>query len=559
SVIATAFWYLGEALHAPVDSRADYATRIENQVDVVSKTFLGLTVACARCHDHKFDAISTKDYYALAGYVTSSHQQLAMLDPGGRITMGTDRLVELQQRGREAWTKMLPQSADEASDIFTRCLLACRAARGETDQAALDKIAQTHRVDRALLERFIAAAADTAVQEPSHPLFGWNKLAAAHLPEESFLTRRSVLEAAMKQRSEQAAAVAQDQLVFDDFSSGFDKWYPTGWAFGQSPTKCGDWLSSPSGPQLLAAGVAHSGRFGPNLQGVIRSPKFTIEKPYIHYRLSGRNGRVRLIVDGYLMDNFSELLFEGLSFEVNTEGAMRWHTQSVAKHLGHRAYIEIVDSGDGFVAVDEIRFASSAASDTPIDNITPLVLSQPNVVSTDTLAKAYGDVWDQSLQDWRDGRPSASAEFVRWALSQHLVPAGDGPHVELVHLAQQAAAIDAALPAPVKVVAIADGSGEDQPVHIRGSYKSLGDVVPRRLLEAISGPDRPGPVHGSGRLELAERMLAPDNPFTARVMANGVWQHLFGRGIVATVDNFGVLGEQPTHPELLDYLATRFM
>ena len=198
SVIATAFWYLGEALHAPVDSRADYATRIDNQIDVVSKTFLGLTVACARCHDHKFDAISTKDYYALAGYMTSSHQQLALLDPGGRIETGAQQLAELQRLGREAWTQMLPQDAAEASDNFARCLLASRAAHGVTDQAALDKIARHHRVDRALLERFIAAAAEPAAQEPGHPLFAWNKLAAAHLPEESFLTRRSVLEAAVQ-------------------------------------------------------------------------------------------------------------------------------------------------------------------------------------------------------------------------------------------------------------------------------------------------------------------------------------------------------------------------
>ena len=142
SVIATAFWYLGEAVHAPVDSRADYATRIDNQIDVVSKTFLGLTVACARCHDHKFDAISTKDYYALAGYMTSSHQQLALLDPGGRIETGAQHLAELQRLGREAWTKMLPQDAAETSDSFTRCLLASRAAHGVTDQAALDRIAQ---------------------------------------------------------------------------------------------------------------------------------------------------------------------------------------------------------------------------------------------------------------------------------------------------------------------------------------------------------------------------------------------------------------------------------
>ncbi len=559
SVIATAFWYLGEAMHAPVDSRADYAVRIENQVDVVSKTFLALTVACARCHDHKFDAISTRDYYALAGYAASSHQQQALLDSGGRIAAGAQRLAELQLLGRELWTKMLPEDTDEATDSFSRYLLASRAAHGVTDQSALDEIARTYQIDRALLERFIDAAAEAAAQEPGHALFAWNKLAASHLPEESFLTRRSVLEAAVKQRHGQAAAVAQDQLVFEDFSSSFDDWFLSGWAFGQSPTKCGDWRPSLSGPELLPAGVAHSGRFGAKLQGVIRSSKFTIEKPYIHYRLSGRNAQVRLIVDGYMMDGFSELLFEGLSFKVVTDSAMRWHTQSVAKHVGHRAYIEIVDSGDGFIAVDEIRFALSTASDTPLDTMTPLVLSQSNVVSTDTLAKAYGDLWAQSLNDWRVGEPTAGAEFVRWALSRLLVPASDIPRAELVHLAQEASAIDAALPTPVKVVAMADGSGEDQAVHIRGNYKSLGDVVPRRLLEAIAGPDQPVHAHGSGRLELAARMLSADNPFTARVMANRVWQHLFGRGIVATVDNFGVLGERPTHPGLLNYLATRFV
>ena len=182
-----------------------------------------------------------------------------------------------------------------------------------------------------------------------------------------------MLEAAVKQRSEQTAAVAQDQQVFEDFSAGFDKWYLSGWAFGESPTKCGDWLSSPNGPELLAAGVAHSGRLGAKLQGVMRSSTFTIEKPYILYRLGGRNGQVRLVVDGYVMDSFTELLFEGLSFKVNTDGAMHWHTQSVAKYLGHRAHIEIVDSGDGFVAVDEIRFASSGPSEPPIDSTTALV------------------------------------------------------------------------------------------------------------------------------------------------------------------------------------------
>jgi hypothetical protein len=185
-------------------------------------------------------------------------------------------------------------------------------------------------------------------------------------------------------------------------------------------------------------------------------------------------------------------------------------------------------------------------------------LAQPDVVSTETLAKAYGDVIAQSLRDWREGKLSAGAEFVRWAISQHLLSSASVAQSQFAELAKQAAEIDAALPDPVKVVAIADGSSEDQRIHVRGDYKNLGEVVPRRLLEAIAGAEQPACFQGSGRLELAERMLSSDNPFTARVIANRVWQHLFGRGIVATVDNFGVLGERPTHPELLDYLATRF-
>src|SRR3972149_3863018 len=71
-----------------VDTRAEECDTIDNQIDVLGKTFLGLTIACARCHDHKFDPLTTKDYYALAGYLQSSRQQHAILDeprPANRI------------------------------------------------------------------------------------------------------------------------------------------------------------------------------------------------------------------------------------------------------------------------------------------------------------------------------------------------------------------------------------------------------------------------------------------------------------------------------------------
>jgi hypothetical protein len=80
SVLGTGFWHLGEWVHSPVDTRKDETDRFDNMVDVFSKTFLGLTVACARCHDHKFDAISTEDYYALYGYLRSSHYRLVRFE-----------------------------------------------------------------------------------------------------------------------------------------------------------------------------------------------------------------------------------------------------------------------------------------------------------------------------------------------------------------------------------------------------------------------------------------------------------------------------------------------
>ena len=105
-----------------------------------------------------------------------------------------------------------------------------------------------------------------------------------------------------------------------------------------------------------------------------------------------------------------------------------------------------------------------------------------------------------------------------------------------------------------------EANGIDEFLLVRGNSKTPGEPVPRRLLEALAGAAplvaRSG---GSGRLELAQAVLAPGNPLTARVMVNRVWQHLFGQGIVGSVDNFGVLGQAPTHPELFDYLADQFV
>jgi hypothetical protein len=119
--------------------------------------------------------------------------------------------------------------------------------------------------------------------------------------------------------------------------------------------------------------------------------------------------------------------------------------------------------------------------------------------------------------------------------------------------------VERTVPEPMRALASADADGADSPVFIRGSYKTPGPLVPRRFLEAVAGDPQQPVARGSGRLELARRVVDPANPLPARVMANRVWHHLFGRGIVASVDDFGVMGQPPTHPELLDYLADRFV
>jgi hypothetical protein len=118
-----------------------------------------------------------------------------------------------------------------------------------------------------------------------------------------------------------------------------------------------------------------------------------------------------------------------------------------------------------------------------------------------------------------------------------------------------------ALPKPYPFLHVLQDAAEPKDLHvaIRGDAKNKGESAPRRFLAVLSPQERLPFSSGSGRLELAQAIASPDNPLTARVMANRIWQHHFGRGLVETADNFGRLGEAPTHPKLLDYLAAEFI
>ena len=99
----------------------------------------------------------------------------------------------------------------------------------------------------------------------------------------------------------------------------------------------------------------------------------------------------------------------------------------------------------------------------------------------------------------------------------------------------------------------------DVRIQIRGDRNNLGDVAPRRFLAILSPEERKPFTKGSGREELADAIVDPHNPLTPRVIVNRIWQGHFGRGIVSTPSNFGLMGQPPSHPELLDYLASGFL
>ncbi|MBC8356494.1 MAG: PSD1 domain-containing protein [Planctomycetes bacterium] len=725
SVIGTSSWWLGEATHAPVDVLGDEAGRIDNQIDVFSKTFLGLTIACARCHDHKFDAISTKDYYAMAGFLQSSRRHESVLDPGGKIAAATKQLTSLKRQG-DAIVQSAYANKDASGDMFARYLLATRevlfgepkqdvpsedaaeivfedfeseqysgwtatgtafgsgpqskattpgyqgdigaqgerwvnshnmrdsdnVARGDghvgtltsnvftierstikflvgggnhKDKTCIDLLVdgkvvrsqtgfnqnkmrpaqfdvadlvgkparirvvdqqkggwgnigidhivfsnsgQSHRrsikevagefgVDAKRLTRWVTAISNDAVKVRSHPLYAWTRVAES-FNEKDFTSLRSALDNEAESRTNFEKRYPP-LTEFEDF----DEWFVTGHAFGTEPTESGEWnANAPEAVRLLPA-VANSGRISNRMHGTLRSPTFTLEHPNIYYRVRGEGVKIRLVLDGYFMDTNNGLLFKGFTFDVNSPDTFTWHhqAQDVGRYLGHRGYIEILDYGDGSVEIDEIRFSNEGKPPETLSSVAARVLSS-DANSIEELADAFGSIWQGVIASGttaRDHTFGTSKDLValwNWVASNDLLPV-DAPVAEKL-AATHGAMQNVSLSAGGRVLSLTEGTGEDQRIYVRGNHRALGKVAPRQFLEALVR--EPSKLNeGSGRLQLARQITDPSNPMTARVMVNRVWHHLTGRGIVASTDNFGVLGYEPTHPELLDHLASGFI
>ncbi len=626
SVLGTGFWFLGEWVHSPVDIRKDEADRFDNMLDVMSKTFLGVTVACARCHDHKFDAISTADYYSLSGFLQSSdYRQVRFesMEQNRRVASQLARvdhkyqrqildLLESQGVRRPSQTSYLndsaivvnyaniPQSqylqdgfifgqsprseglAYWSSESGSVTVATSGAAVSDPIWAGLESVTDGAVQNRSAVAKLpksgrtlrsptfelkhgnvsclvdgvghIVACVDShrLVAGPLHkqtivPVKAgqrWVKLNltryVGHRLHLEFipaanqqmsvrmvtqgldakglagLDRRLAL--ADKQYEEYAQAAEAilnsggeiEERVFADFESGtYDGWTVTGEAFGKIPQTLE--TIAPYQGRINGRGrffvnshnIRPGGdvRKGDSLTGTLTSSEFMIDFDTIEFLVGGgrHQGKtcVNLMIDGKVV----------LSATGKANNQMSINTWNVRPYAGKKAKIQVVDNhqaGWGNIGIDHIVFQKHVSGSGGNGNVAALRI----------------------VRAWQQEREQLASQIVR---KSRVAPA------------------------------MLDGTGEDDRILIRGNSSKPGDVEPRHFLTAVSS-DSPIPIPiGSGRLELAHYINDPSNPLTSRVIVNRIWHHLMGRGIVPTVDDFGFLGQRPTHPVLLDHLAARFL
>ena len=449
SVMGTAYFFLGEGKHSPVDTRVEESEKIDNMIDVTSKTFMSLTVACAKCHDHKFDPIPTTDYYSMYGMIESSR-----LGP-----IPARRTLEQEQ-------------------LF----------------------AELKDLKQAIREKLQAQLAQHL-----------------ELPKPQLIRQQA-------QFISEKVADSTDYKILADFRDGsWEGWYTNGWAFGEGPLRAEPMLDVKTGQIRGLERAKVSSRFyAPGIQGILRSPNFTIEHDYIAVKAAGNIGSIRVIIDNFQV--IQNPLWGRLEAVVKNSD---WDTYVLDVHLlkGHKAYLQFMPGHYGAAREHIYRI-------------------QPEDYIEVEYAFAYnGDLPKMPVPKAKDPSIASITQI-------------DQEHPELAPLLERYQEIAPRLYDSTHVIGMNDGAAIFSPVFIRGSLNNLSEEkVPRRFLKILEKQAGPFPQQGSGRLAFAEAISSPNNPLTARIIANRIWHHIFGRGIVETVDNFGLQGKLPSHPELLDFLA----
>ncbi len=719
SVIGTAFYHLGEATHSPVDVRQDESVRLSNQIDVLSKTFLGLTVGCAQCHDHKFDPISTKDYYALFNILANSRMTFTSVHQSEKLQVLADQLklskrklkhdfietwsqqtdqigyfltalpklkkrtfVHYQQQRRlhnaekdlpiddfesgnyEGWTVSgtafgtTPANGNSNGQVgladfqvqqlansylgsdkpqgklvslpfqirkpYINFLISggnhqhktcvnlkigdqlVRTQTGKNDDklepvswsvatfigqmaqleivdhhsggwghVSVDHILQSdlstninhyysqmivqlanenERLPVDLLERWHNTQKETNFEKTSHPLFYWWK-ATRRLANDPISTEKKQF-----QPSSTTNSITSEYHILGGLSgNNFKDWRIEDVAFSNQPNKQKDIIIGGVDDRhvsYLVPSSWHSAESSTRFPGALRSPTFDVEHDFVNIRAMGHNGQIRIVLNN--LQIIRGPLHGGLVRTISTNKPT-WHKFDLSRWKGHRAYVELLQRGgnDNFIATDFVVLHNGQLPEKFRYWSNEIHPSFSELTSTLTdLAEQFEHSLNQIFRRWYNGTANATDfGLLNFLLSNQLLK----PVAKLQVSLSNHEKLEQLIPKDQRVIAMTDGPDRPGVVYIAGDYRKLGDPVSSRFLEVLSQSKLPFNSNGSGRLELAKAITSAENPLTARVMVNRIWHHLFGRGIVSTVDNFGHMGQPPSHPQLLDYLSSQFV
>ena len=584
--IATGMLALGNWGNGDADKDKILTDIADDQVDVVSRGFMGLTVACARCHDHKFDPIATKDYYGLAGIFFSSHI-LPKLTPKGagenflripletkadadRRAQYTTHTTELEARIKAESTaqyasyvrSMLPQTprylvaawnyAHRPAGQATRTLADFALAQGLQEiplRSWLDYLGLN--TDYRLMTTPIRDVLNTPGIStwrgvPDCPNLTVNTTAQAH----------TLLTFTLPPKSVSVHPGPNDGVAVEWVSPISGTMQVTGKTVDADPA-CGNGIAwavmhrRAAGTVELASGAFPNGGRQDFAEGKTPQNLNTIPvKP---------GDRLQLLVlpnGDYSCDTTT------VEFVITQKDGPRvWNLTADLiddpLHANPRA--------DRYGNPGVWRFTDMAGSRRPAGIPTPAVAAWNAVLAPTADAAAV----EKAAQEFASGFKimDASSPFSPASEAEEAVLPADS-RAALTGLRAELALLRRSPPPPIAFAnGVQEGGVPESPhagvhdvkVHIRGRYDRLGDLVPRHFPTILAGDVPPPKLQGSGRLELAEWIASPSHPLTGRVLVNRVWQHHFGEGIVRTPSNFGFLGERPTHPKLLDWLASEFV
>lgn len=589
SLIGLCFYRLVEFNQTPLDVKREEIAVIDNQIDTIGKAFQALTISCARCHDHKFDPISDEDFYSLYGILRSTRSAMIPIDRLGNFVSKDPELKELQkqmsQRVLESWQQSTFPWSQEIPEALR--WVEQEIKPGQKWDQIKDAVGNEHPWRRAIA-RWKCDPKDSV-------LATWIEVLTADLPAQNSLKERIAKKLAQPTWVENKLETS-GKILFDLTQQGIEGWRVLGAGLPQqsigppSPESLGPaWsvLGKADSPltRLLEPGY-HSNLVTDRASGSLRSPDFQIDSDSISLWCRGTdNARARLVIENFQGDS---LLFDTLNPSLRSN-SYQWVTMRIRPQWkGLRAHIElltrdakpylgvikdpsVLEHSDGRSSFGLGMVVSHGANEklaapSPIPrSLLELVVADGPVVADGTSLQAWvlatGSVTRASLKRLATG--TYRIEDVRWInalIDENLLVWNPTSAPDVSAANERYRALESSIPIARWVPGVVeDRMPIAQEWLPRGDHKSPGQPAARRYLSVLASDPKVYNDSESGRLALASEIASPTNPLTARVYVNRVWCWLFGEGLVRTVDNFGRMGQEPSHPELLDRLASDFL